>query len=263
MNTLKLIAISLSAFFINSAHAANLILEDINLDGSIEILAFGDSITRGVGDFYSPGAEITELLPTPTGEAGYPLRLENLLKIPVSNRGVRGEFLTDGGVFRLASTISASNADYIIISEGANDTFLLATRNEIRRDLQAMINMTKALGKEPVLMTIPGVCCNRAGSKPFVDGFNMEYRDLALLNNLTLADVNKSFDHACPGNRCSLLNLPEGLHPNSRGYDAVAQAIIATFYGIDLLSPGGDNELAQSLGIPAESIVVKSPSSTQ
>lgn len=249
--------------FTAPAFANSLLLQDVNLDGSIEMLAFGDSITRGVGDTYNPGAEITEILPTPEGEAGYPLRLENWLKVPVSNRGVRGEFMTDGGVFRFASTIAASNADYVIISEGANDTFLLATANLVRRDLQAMINMTRAMGKEPILMTIPGACCNRYGSRLFIDSYNSQYRDLAAINNVTLSDVNKSFTYVCPGDGegCRLFNLPEGLHPNRLGYDAVAQGIIASLYGIDLLSPGGDAELSQALGLPQESIVVKSPAS--
>lgn len=234
-------------------------LQDINFDGTIQIMAFGDSITRGVGDFFRVGEEVPELLPSPPSEAGYPLRLESILGVDVTNRGVRGESLSDSGVFRFAQTASASPADYVIISEGANDTFLNASAQNMRRSMQAIVNMTKALGKEPVIATIPSPCCGHAGSKPFIDSYNQQYRDIAALNDILLADSDKAFSDTCSGDECFLFNIPDGLHPNTKGYDAMAQTIIAAFYGIDLFAPGGSTELAQALGVDPSTIVVKSP----
>ncbi len=45
---------------------SHLALEDVNHDGHVVILAFGDSITRGVGDGQRPSD-------TPPGTAGYPV----------------------------------------------------------------------------------------------------------------------------------------------------------------------------------------------
>ena len=40
---------------VNSASAAEGVLSDTNGDGQIEVLAFGDSITYGIGDGTKPG----------------------------------------------------------------------------------------------------------------------------------------------------------------------------------------------------------------
>ena len=258
LNITKFFVFTLMFIEIAAAQTASLNLQDINLDGVVKMMAFGDSITRGVGDGFPVGAEFDGTLPTPPSEAGYPLRLENKLGISVSNQGVRGEFLSTIGIFRFSKTASNSNADYIIISEGANDTFLTASSIELRRDAQAIVNMTKALGKIPVILTIPSPCCGHSGSAPFIDSYNQEYRDLADLNQIPIADSAKAFAQTCTGEECFLFNIPDGLHPNTKGYDAMAETLLATFYGIDLLGPGGNVLLAQALGVDPSTIVVAS-----
>ena len=229
--------ISLASNVHSQSNVPNNTIQDLNFDGMVSVLAFGDSITRGIGDFIRVGEEVTSGLPTPPGEAGYPLRLETILGVSVENKGIRGEFLSDSGIFRFAQTVANSPADYVVISEGANDTFLSATSFELKRDMQAMINMSKALGKAPMIATIPTPCCGHSGSIPFINSYNQEFRDLANINNVLFADVEEAFDITCSGDECYLLNLPEGLHPNVKGYDAMAQTIMAAFLGIDLLGP--------------------------
>jgi lysophospholipase L1-like esterase len=248
---------SISSNFKNNP--GTFILEDINEDGKIELLAFGDSITRGVGDFFEPGEFIPFVDFFPMGEAGYPLRIELWLNLPVENRGRPGERINNGGVFRFAPTVAASSSDYVVISEGANDAFSAYSDTNLSRDLQALINMTQALGKKPILMTIPPPCCNRAGLRPFVENYNIRYRDIATINRIPLADTERAFKALCPNARCSLLNLPEGLHPNTRGYDVMGEMFASLFYGIDLFSPGGSSLLAQALGIPESQIILQSP----
>ena len=71
-----------------SANAQGL-LEDLNGNGVVEVVAFGDSITRGVGDFNAPGNIVSDAQAQnfPGGEAGYPLRLESFLGIGIQNAG--------------------------------------------------------------------------------------------------------------------------------------------------------------------------------
>jgi lysophospholipase L1-like esterase len=251
------LALSVHADTINYSFYRTFLLNDINGDGQIKLLAFGDSITRGVGDFIEPGETVPFVDFIPNGEAGYPLRIELWLNIPVENRGVPGERISIGGLNRFVATISSSEADYVIISEGANDAFSAYADNNLSRDIQVMINITYALGKEPILMTIPPPCCNRSGLRPFVESYNLRYRDLASVNKIPLADSERGFNYICNTPRCNLLNIPEGLHPNSRGYDVMGELIAASFYGIDLFSQGGSNELAQVLGIPETQLQIQ------
>lgn len=264
MKNFKFIFIAISSLLILNrpllAQTNTSSLKDVNGDGVVQLLAFGDSITRGVGDGFAPGEETPETIEPPISEAGYPLRIEGWLGLSVSNKGVPGERLAETGIFRFSSTISSSPADYILISEGANDSFSHTTEAVMKKNVQMMINITKALGKEPVLVGIPPSSGNHSGLRVFVDSYNRAYKDLADLNGLNFADMERSFSLACDIDEdCRLLNQPEGLHPNSKGYDAMAEVIVASLYGIDLLTPGGSAQLAQALGRPESSLVIKSP----
>jgi len=235
-------------------------LQDINGDGVVQFLAFGDSITRGVGDGLEPGIEAPEKLDPPTGEAGYPLRLENWLGISVTNKGIPGEKLAEAGVFRFTQTISASSADYVLISEGANDSVSLTSEAVVKSNLQALINIAKVLKREVVLVGIPPTSGMHSGVRPFIDSYNRAYGDLADLNEVTYANIDATFRNSCDAKEgCYLLNQPEGLHPNIKGYDGMAEVIVASLYSIDLLAPRGGALLAQALGRPESSLVIKSP----
>lgn len=243
----------------NNKKNSTFILKDLNNDGRIEFLAFGDSITRGVGDFFEPGEFIPVVDFLPQGEAGYPLRIETWLNIPVANSGRPGERLSITGVTRFATNILNSNADYVIISEGVNDGFFLYGDTSLARDLQALINMTRASGREAILMTIPPPCCNRSGLRLPVESYNVRYRDLAAVNQVLLADSDRAYQSMCTEKKCSLLNMPEGLHPNRKGYDVMGELFAALFYGIDLFAPGGTSLLAGALGFSEDSLIIKSP----
>ncbi|HSD11306.1 MAG TPA: hypothetical protein VLF14_09990, partial [Candidatus Binatia bacterium] len=85
-------------------------LEDLNQDGRVAVLCFGDSLTRGVGD--GPAAE--SLPPSP---AGYPERLQPLLvpetdlPLVVIDDGRAGE-RTPNGLPRLRRDLEINNPDY-------------------------------------------------------------------------------------------------------------------------------------------------------
>lgn len=256
----------LSLFVVNfcSALSAQTIttlnpIQDVNLDGSIEFLAFGDSITRGVGDDIAVGEDVIAVSEAPNGEAGYPRRIEDMLGISVSNRGIPGERISSSGIFRFTTVLNSTNADYVLISEGANDSFDAVSSNDLGRDIQTLINIAKALKKEVILVGIPPSCCRHAGTGQYVKQYNQKYADLADLNGLLFADTERAWENTCNTEKCFLLNLPEGLHPNKKGYDSMAEVVIATLYGIDIYSAGGAGLLAQALGVPESSIVTKSP----
>ena len=234
---------------------ANSYLQDNNGNEVLDIVAFGDSITRGVGDFISPDSFVEETQRNVSGEAGYPLRIETLLNVSVSNSGEPGEELVGRGVHRFAATIPALHPDVVIISEGANDAIFLESSVAVFRGTQTMVNIAYAIGAQPVLATIPPSCCDRAGRNQFVDSYNREFHSLAAANGLPLADVNKAFKNICGGTNCYLLNRPEGLHPNIEGYDVIGENVIATLLKINLFAPDGPQALEAALNLPEGSVV--------
>ncbi len=235
-------------FFLTSAHAQNLLV-DSNGDGTIRVLAFGDSLTFGVGD----GGLGTEL-----GKRGYPGRLSKLLGVPVDNVGVAGEEFSSDGVDRWVGTIAASNADVVILIEGANDAFNGISGLTVRNAFQRAANVGAVLGKKVVLATLPTPCCEHGGQITETSLYSSELSVLSGINELPLIDLKRAWETTCDNlGECQLYNLPEGLHPNATGYNVIAQTIAAKLVGVDIFSPGGASELESALGLPVGTVVVK------
>jgi len=233
------------------------LLRDRNGDGEVVFAGFGDSITYGVGDGTEPGEEV-DAIPFTDGTVGYVQRVSQLMKIQALNLGVPGEVFTLDGINRFVKDVSESDADIIGIMEGANDAIRRITEGEYGRALQKAINVTRVMGKTPVLFTLPPACCEHAGARLYTDVYNGRIRHLARVNGVAIADAQKGWITTCDRlDRCNLYNLPEGLHPNSKGYDVISQVLSAALYKVDLFAAGGAAELASALGVSTDRIVVK------
>ncbi|MEB8431111.1 arylesterase [Cocleimonas sp. KMM 6892] len=103
------------------------------------ILAFGDSLTSGVG--VKP-------------ENSYPSVLARLTGRQVVNAGISGEVTADG-LARLAAVIEKTNPELMILLEGGNDILRNKSLSETKKNLSAMINLAKAEGIQVVLVGVP------------------------------------------------------------------------------------------------------------
>ena len=211
---------------VSSAQAQSGVLQDRNGDGSVEVIAFGDSITYGVGDGYSPD-EYVEEIPDFGNPRGYPLRLSSLLGVSVLNAGVPGEGLsedgTETGVERFRGVVLGSDADVVIIAEGTNDAQRLVPNDVFVPSLQKMINVARADGRQVVLSTLANPIGLRGQYAPFTANVSNLIREVAAVNSLPMVDIERLFQEGCPVyDECRYYNRPEGLHPNSVGYDAIA-----------------------------------------
>lgn len=233
------------------------LLVDQNGDGLVVFMAFGDSITYGLGDGIAPGAQV-DALPIPPRPIGYPDRIEGLAGVQVDNLSVPGEGFIASGIDRLPGALRSSAADLVILMEGANDAWQRVDPGSYERNLQKALNIIIASGKAALLLTLPPPCENHSGSRMFTDPYTSKIRELAVLNEVQLSDLEKTWRTTCDNlEHCQLYNLPDGLHPNSLGYDAIAQTVLATLYGIDIFSAQGAAELESALGLEAGSVVVK------
>ena len=231
------------------------ILADLNGDGQVKITAFGDSLTRGTGDFTAPNQDVQEVS-RPQGDAGYPLRVENWLHVPVFNLGRPGEVFTTDGLPRFAQLVPHQGVDFVVVSGGSNDAFQMIFRSDYAQAAQTILNIARASGIQPIIATVPPVCCQHIGEQRFINEYNEVLRILGPVNGIPVADIDHAYQNTCNGNitSCALLNRPEGLHPNSAGYDVSAEAITATLLNINLFAPDGPALLAQALQVPVTSI---------
>jgi lysophospholipase L1-like esterase len=239
-----------------SSQSGNLVpISDRNGDGVVKLVAFGDSVTYGVGDGGNVGG-ITEEVPFTDGSLGYPSRIETLAGILTDNRGVPGELFTLAGIERFPDTLRASGADGVAILEGANDAIVRVSGSVYSRKLQKAVNIARELGVTPYLLTLPRPCCEHQGSGLFTELYSNLVRETAAINAVPLVDAAMTFEVVCEGRlECFLYNLPEGLHPNGRGYDAISEVLIAQLNGIDLFAPDGPEMLAGVLGVDPDALV--------
>lgn len=228
-------------------------LYDRNGDGEIKILAFGDSITRGVGDFVEAGEEVFSASHVEE-EAGYPLRIEHYLNVAVHNQGIPGERLLRDGLGRAIGLLTSTNPDIVVVLEGANDSIDRVSKGSYVRSLQILVNIASMYGTEPVIATIPPSCRDHSSLQPIINSYNEEIRYLVTSNGLVSADVYKAFSNTCDINNCYLMNLPEGLHPNIEGYDVIGEVITSALLNIDIFAPTGAQLLEQALNLTAGSI---------
>lgn len=239
------------------------LLQDFNGDGQILIAAFGDSITKGEGDFISPDSDI-EMTPAQTRPAGYPFRIETMLGVNVRNLGNPGEALTsEGTVGRFAAQIFAIRPDVVIIDEGINDGRNFAPPSSIYRKLQSMINIAKAAGAVPVISTLYHTTGNHNFLNAYVDQYNPEIRLLSAVNDISLSDPEHAFNNSCTYPNCKLINQPEGLHPNIDGHDVMGEIMIATLLKINIFAQDGASVYSQALGIPATDVKIAPDAVTQ
>jgi acyl-CoA thioesterase-1 len=174
----------------------------------LQVLAFGDSITAGVG------ADLS---------GGYPDILQDLLAakglpLEVTNAGVGGESVFTGAD-RLPATLDASTIvpGIVLVLEGING--LGDDEESIESTLDALLDMVAAVrarGGLPILGTLtPVKDPDTRGSA--VAALNARIRQVAAQQGIRLADHQKAF-----GGNLGLLNA-DGLHPNDDGYQVMAE----------------------------------------
>jgi lysophospholipase L1-like esterase len=103
------------------------------------ILAFGDSLTVGVGT---------------TPQHSYPTVLSQLSGRTVINAGVSGE-TTAEGLARLGTVLSQTPADLIVLIEGGNDILRNQNLTRSKQNLAQMIELAQSYALDVVLIGVP------------------------------------------------------------------------------------------------------------
>jgi lysophospholipase L1-like esterase len=216
-------------------------------------VAFGDSITSGVGD--DPGN------PNP----GYPPRLEQLLRdagreSAVLNRGVGGE-RTPEGLARIDQVLAAEGGDVLLLMEGSNDisreigveTTLFNLAEMARRAQQAGYSVVHAttIPRHPRARVDPENLLNQQ--------LNERLRDLAGNRGRQVADHFQVFGTTTDVFNRFYLDDPTDFvgHPTAAGYDIMARTFLEVLTDVDrvppvtgILSPrNGDRQIAPGSSI--------------
>ena len=182
-------AIGLNLLACSSAPSLNYLPENA------VILAFGDSLTVGVGALAAHS---------------YPSVLSRLTERNVVNAGVSGEE-TAQGVKRLAGVLKQVNPDLLLLLEGGNDILRNLDLRQTKQNLAAMIELAHSMEIEVVLIGVPEkrLFSNVA---PLYEELADQYK-IVLIDNLLASLLRKSQYKS------------DAVHLNEQGYRVMAESI--------------------------------------
>jgi acyl-CoA thioesterase I len=165
------------------------------LGGDDVILAFGDSLTYGIG---APA------------ENSYPAVLSQLIDRNVVRSGVPGE-VTEDALRRLPAELDAHQPRLLLLCIGGNDLLHRVDERKIESNIRAMIHLARSRGIAVVLIGVP---------RPRLIGSPPEF----------YADLAKEFGIPYEGNIVKDLlyhseTKSDYVHPNVPGYRRMAEAI--------------------------------------
>jgi len=197
-------------------------------------LAFGDSITFGIGD--DPAR----------AEQGYPPRLQSLLQsagvtATVKNFGLGGE-KTPEGLTRIVPILATGKpGDVLILMEGTNDINKDISRETTIFNLDTMASDAEALGLGVIHATVIPREPNAKVDPDnlLTDQLNGRIRNLAGVRGRREADPNEVFRNLPNLFGGFYSNAPDDRvgHPNAAGYDILAKVFFNVIQGIDAVSP--------------------------
>lgn len=202
------------------------------------IVAFGDSVTAGQLPFDEENA------------GGYPRRLQAMLRasdlpgVTVINSAVGGE-TTAEGLTRINGVIAANNdADLFIIMEGTNDVNLISdgliSVDSVAANLEAMARKVRAEAMDVLYATViprpPWAKRDRMNVATFELVFAL--RELTSTGNRSLAEPFSVFDDRAQEifDEFYFMTDPVG-HPNSAGFELMAEIFRDKILGLDTLAP--------------------------
>jgi acyl-CoA thioesterase-1 len=175
----------------------------------ITIVALGDSLTAGYG--LSRKQAYPALIGEKMRAAGY--------EFEVVNAGWSGD-TTAGGLRRLPAILRAHHkVDIFILELGINDAFRGVDLGQIRENLQAIIDQTRA--RHPnVAIVVAGMQLPGYSSEDYVSGFGSMFASVAKKNQAMLIPY---FLEGVGGDPA--LNQWDRVHPNAAGQRVLAENV--------------------------------------
>ncbi|MBQ0782796.1 MAG: arylesterase [Amphritea sp.] len=130
-------ALPLALLFLLSGCSEQVELRFLPPDSTI--LAFGDSLTQGVGS---------------TGDGDYPHQLQQLSGRKVINAGISGEVSAEG-LQRLPELLTQYQPALLILLEGGNDILRNRDKAQLKQNLAQMIELAQRQNIDVILVAVP------------------------------------------------------------------------------------------------------------
>ena len=173
------------------------------------ILCLGDSLTEGFG--IAPEQSYPQLLERRLREQGHP-------RARVINAGISGS-TTASAVSRLRWQLR-SRPDVMVLALGGNDGLRGLDLAQTGKNLSDAIALARA---ENVVVVLAGMRLPPNYGADYTERFEALFPALARQHGVALIPFLLEGVAADPE-----LNLPDGIHPNAKGYEIVVENVLST-----------------------------------
>ncbi|OEK07238.1 arylesterase [Roseivirga misakiensis] len=179
----------------------------VNQDDKKKIIFFGDSITAGYGL---------------SSEQAFPALIQqkldsNQMAYEVINAGLSGE-TSAGGLGRI-DWILKTKPDVFILELGGNDGLRGLSLDETEKNLKAMVGKVRAKNPDAVVI-LAGMQIPPNLGQDYTNRFKNLFAKVAKETDSELIPFLLDKVGGYPE-----LNLPDGIHPNVRGHQIVAETV--------------------------------------
>lgn len=160
------------------------------------ILSFGDSLTFGTG--------------ANSRTQSYPAVLSQLTGLKIINAGVPGE-ISEQGLKRLPKLLKTTKPNLVILCHGGNDILRRLNRQQLKNNLQKMVELIQQENIDVVLISVPEFSFTMAPPELYSDiaeQYNIPI-DPQILSNIERDSSMKS----------------DQVHPNVLGYKRMGESI--------------------------------------
>lgn len=181
---------------------------DRHTDSRPVIVAFGDSLTAGHG--LPPSASYPAQLQRRLDQSGFHYR--------VVNAGVSGETSSQGAA--RVQVVLDLRPEVVIVEFGANDGLRGVPVQATRKHLSEIVSSLQRAGAKVVLA---GMLLPSNYGPQYLESFRTMFAEIARKHQAVLIPF---FLEGVAGR--DDLNLDDGVHPNEKGYAAIAETVLET-----------------------------------
>ena len=182
-------------------------LSNVKAADPIHVLFLGDSLSEGQG--LDEAQSFPRIVEKKLNDKGF--------KIKVTNGGVSGS-TTSSGLERLKWHLK-KRTDVLVLELGANDGLRGIKIAESKKNLKAITKFAKEKGLKVMLL---GVLMPPNYGNKYVKEFELMFKDLAREEKIPFMPFVLEKVAGKPE-----LNLADGIHPNAKGQEIVAQDVAA------------------------------------
>lgn len=193
-------------------------LQKLSNGEEVKIVALGDSLTYGWMTEYGFLDFLKEMLNKKFPHSDF----------KIINRGIPGDTAKDG-LRRTESDVIRLSPDLVFIQFALNDAYTDYSPEDFKKNIESIIIKIKE-HSDPEIVLLTSVALLNSEENMIAREFYIKIHECGIKYNLPVVSVNEYWEEKISaGIKHSSLVQADGIHPNEKGYQIMAEAVFEIF----------------------------------